>query len=82
MINSTNYQQLSDNLEDIVGTPVSIKLIEKLTPRERASLVSLIYKWTRGEEVLEIVKSILNSGKSKMPVRQYHGTAQYNKLNQ
>ena len=76
MFNSNDLNKLSYNLEEILETPVSIKLLESLRGIDRASLTSLIYRWTRGEKVEERVKSILNKGKEKMPVKKYSPTTE------
>lgn len=76
MFNSNDLDKLSYSLEEILGTPVSIELLEILRGIDRAHLTSLMYRWTRGEKVEERIKSILGKGKEKMPVKKYSPTTE------
>ena len=72
LINPNNFKLLADTLEDIIGTPVSDKLVEVLTDKQRSYLTSLIFKWKQGQKVEEVIKSILDNGKKRMPSHFRH----------
>lgn len=67
MINPNNLNDLSSSLEEIIDTPVSTQILEKLTPKQRSYLTVLIYQWTQGKEVVDTIKSILDQGKKYIP---------------
>ena len=71
MINPNNLKELSNELENTLTTPVSIKILEQLTEKQRNFLTTLIHKWSQGEEVEKIIKNILEFGKSKLKPREY-----------
>lgn len=87
MVNPNNLQLLSDSLEDILETIVSVKLLGLLTLEQRTKICWLIGQWSQGsraieKEPVEKIKEILNSAKEKLPKRRFNSTGQYNKLNQ
>lgn len=69
MINPNNLQDFSNELENALGTPVSIKILEQLSLDQRKYLTSLIWKWTQGENVEETIEAILEQGKAKLNPR-------------
>jgi len=71
MINPNNLKALSDNLEDIIGTPVSEKILENCTEAQRGFLTKLMYDFTQGHDVDATIRSILDYGKSKLKTREY-----------
>ena len=75
MINPSNLRDLSNELENMLGTPVSIKILENITEAQRNFLARLIYKWTQGEDNTATVYSILDDGKSKLKPRVYSDKA-------
>ncbi len=78
-----------EDLEKILQTPVSEKIIYKLNEKERELLHFKIrnakYFLSPTEEreepefieEVEIIKSILNNGKKRLPIKQHYGTGQY-----
>ena len=56
MINPHNLKELSNELENTLNIPVSIKILEQLTEKQRNFLATLIHKWSQGEEVEKIIK--------------------------
>ena len=84
MINPNNLQGLSNELENTLGTPVSIKILVQLSLGQRKYLTSLIRKWTQGENVEKSIEDILYQGKAKLKPNVYSGKTIYylaNKLN-
>lgn len=73
MINPNNLQDLSNELENTLGTPVSIKILELLSFGQRKYLTSLIWKWTLGENVEKTIEAILDQGKAKLKPNVYSG---------
>ena len=71
MINPNNLKELSNELENILDSPISIKILEQLTEKQRNFLTTLIHKWSQGEEVEKIIKNILDFGKTKLKQREY-----------
>ena len=71
MINPHNLKELSNELENTLNIPVSIKILEQLTEKQRNFLATLIHKWSQGEEVEKIIKNILDFGKLKLKPREY-----------
>ena len=71
MINPNNLKDLSNELENMLGTPVGTKILEKITEGQRKLLATLIYKWTQGEDNSQTVYSILDYGKSKLKPKEY-----------
>lgn len=71
MINPNNLKELLNELENILNTPISIKILEQLTEKQRNFLTTLIHKWSQGEEVEKIIKNILEFGKLKIKPREY-----------
>ncbi|MDR3667059.1 MAG: hypothetical protein P4L35_09465 [Ignavibacteriaceae bacterium] len=71
MINPNNLKELSNELENILDSPISIKILEQLTEKQRNFLTALIHKWSQGEEVEKIIKNILDFGKTKLKQREY-----------
>jgi 16S rRNA U1498 N3-methylase RsmE len=71
MINPNNLKELSNELENILVSPISIKILEQLTEKQRNFLTTLIHKWSQGEEVEKTIKSILDFGKTKFKPREY-----------
>jgi 16S rRNA U1498 N3-methylase RsmE len=71
MINPNNLKELSNELENILDSPISIKIMEQLTGKQRNFLTTLINKWSQGEEVEKTIKSILEFGKLKIKPREY-----------
>lgn len=72
MINPNNLSQLASSLSDILDTPVSIKILEQTTEKQRSKLVSLIWKWKTGGDYEEaVIRSILDYGKNKLKPREY-----------
>jgi len=66
MINSSNLEQLNDNLQDILDTEQNlVPILGKLQGSERAKICSLIYRWSRGEEVKQDIRKILNGNRVK-----------------
>lgn len=71
-MNPNNLKQLAANLYDLVGTPVSVKLLEVLSEKQRSYLTILIKLWSYGDktrdgrEPVEVVKEILDGAKSKI----------------
>jgi hypothetical protein len=66
MINPNNLQDLSNELENTLGTPVSINILEQLSLYQRKYLTSLIWKWTQGANVEETIEAIIYHGKAKL----------------
>ena len=71
LINPNNLSSLAGNLYEVLKTPVSIKLLEILTEKQRNFLVVLINKWSLGQEVNgksaeQIIKEILDSARAKI----------------
>ena len=66
MINPNNLSDLSNELENMLGTPVSTQILEKITEAQRNLLARLIYKWTLGEDNTATIYSILDYGRSKL----------------
>lgn len=81
MINPQDTTKIAYNLEEIVETLVSEKIVKLLTESERAYICSLMYKWTQGINVKEEIIYLLEKGKSRLNKKEYHGTALYNKVN-
>ena len=81
-------------LEKILNTVVSQDIINKLNEKESTKLTfnimgceSLLrinkpdlYQEDIDENI-KTIKSILDNGKSRLPIKKYHGTGQYNQLN-
>jgi len=67
MINSNNLEQLADSLSELLETPVSQEILKNTTEAQRNLLVSLIYKWSIGDDHRQsVIESILNYGKTKI----------------
>lgn len=64
--------QLSHALEELLETPVSPKIIEKLAPSEFRFICSIMYQ--KGTE--EKIKVILNKAKTRLPKKQYSPNTQ------
>lgn len=73
MINPNNLQDLSNELENTLGSPVSITILELLSENQRKYLTGLIWKWTQGENVEETIEAILDQGKAKLKPNLYSG---------
>jgi 16S rRNA U1498 N3-methylase RsmE len=71
MLNPNNLKELSNELENILDSPISIKILEQLTEKQRNFLTTLIHKWSQGEEVEKTIKNILDFGKTKLKPREY-----------
>jgi len=80
-------------LQKLLNTPISKQILDKLNEKE---LLKLTFKLNDVErylrvnkelfqedidECIETIKSILDNGKSRLPIKKYHGTGQYNQLN-
>ena len=61
MIN--NKEQLAEALSELLNTPVSIKILEKLTDNECKFLIAIMFK--NGQE--ETIKKVLNKAKFRIP---------------
>ena len=84
----TRYEQLAGRLYQVLETPVSIIILKNLNDKQLALLDLKIINATKyhkmGElfeedlaETKEGIKSILNFGKSKLPVKRFNGTGNY-----
>jgi len=72
MINPNNLKQLSDSLQEILGTPVSEQILSLIIEGQRNLLARLIYKWSIGEDHQEtIIYSILDYGRNKLPKKEH-----------
>ena len=75
MINPNNLQDLSYELENTLGIPVSTKILEQLSVNQRKYLTTLIWKWTQGANVEETIEAILYHRKAKLKPNLYSGNA-------
>lgn len=84
---------IKERLEKILGTIVSQDIINHLNEKEGEKLFYAIKDCELSmsmnkpdvyqediDECLEIIKSILNNGKSRLPKKRFNGTGQYNQL--
>ena len=74
MLNTNNLKELAYNLEDIIETPVSSKLLEFTTEKQRNWLGAMINNWSYGKitksELEGYIKSVLDYANNK--VKRYH----------
>ena len=74
MINPNNLNSLADELENILETKVSTKLLEVLSDKERAFLVVCISKWSFGQlindkEPVDVIKEVLDRARTRIKPR-------------
>lgn len=63
MINPTNIKAVAENISELLGTPVSEKLVEQMTEKERLFVIcQLTYK----DGNKDAVKQCLDRAKSKV----------------
>lgn len=87
------YSIMANKLDDVLSTIVSPKLLELLSDKQMGML-DYQYQLIKGlrkfpmdeddekdvERYIATIKNILDFAKSKIKPREYHGTAQYNRL--
>ncbi|MCX6121928.1 MAG: hypothetical protein NTX44_09945 [Ignavibacteriales bacterium] len=77
MFNPNNLSDLSSELENVLNTPVSEKILEQFTEKQRNLLAHLIHDWTQGKKVEGAIKNILECGKEKLKPREYSDKTKY-----